>query len=338
MLWAQHPRPPDRARRPTSPNSALNGIVSGIVIEQEQIGPTRYIAAPRRAVRPRPHRPDARRAAAWSRRSAPMLVIPVMLTGSSAYSFEYPQRMAARLGAVPHRRQPDRLCPRRRARHRSAAAQRRPDPAAAAAAGGGCCSTNMAPPTSSSPRSSCRRLYPGGPAIGIFTARYGPDNQLLGRFALRVANSAAIPRMLDEGVRRLDLLYTPGARRRPAPARSEPGHHRSRRCRRRSRRRPRTRSRRPSDRGRPPARAGARSRASTSRSTTPDAGAVQQAEVSVSRVDGVDLGDHHQPRARRHLGRCGSPSSATPPRSPAALQAQGWTVRRSAATRLRISR
>ena len=61
MLWARtHNRP--LAQAPTLPDSVLNGIVSGIIIEQEQIGPTRYIAAPRRAVRPRPHRPDARRA------------------------------------------------------------------------------------------------------------------------------------------------------------------------------------------------------------------------------------------------------------------------------------
>ena len=52
-----------------------------------------------------------------------------------------------------------------------------------------------------------RRLYPGGPATGVFTARYGPDSQFLGRFVLRAANSGAIRTMLDEGVRRLDGLY-----------------------------------------------------------------------------------------------------------------------------------
>ena len=57
------------------------------------------------------------------------------------------------------------------------------------------------------PEVELRRLYPGGPAIGIFTARYGPDNQLLGRFVLRVRSSAALAGMLDEGVRRLDILY-----------------------------------------------------------------------------------------------------------------------------------
>jgi hypothetical protein len=57
------------------------------------------------------------------------------------------------------------------------------------------------------PEVRLQRLYPGGPAIGTFTARHGPDNVLIGSFTLRVESSAAIPRMLDEGVRRLDLLY-----------------------------------------------------------------------------------------------------------------------------------
>jgi hypothetical protein len=57
------------------------------------------------------------------------------------------------------------------------------------------------------PEVRLRRQYPGGPATATFTARHGPDNHVLGRFSLRVSNSAAIPRMLDEGVRRLDLLY-----------------------------------------------------------------------------------------------------------------------------------
>jgi hypothetical protein len=52
-----------------------------------------------------------------------------------------------------------------------------------------------------------RRLYPGGPAMGVFTARSGPDGQFLGRFVLRAANSGAVRTMLDEGVRRMDVLY-----------------------------------------------------------------------------------------------------------------------------------
>jgi hypothetical protein len=52
-----------------------------------------------------------------------------------------------------------------------------------------------------------RRAFPGGPALATFTARFGPDAQMLGRFQLRAASSEALPGMLDEGVRRMDMVY-----------------------------------------------------------------------------------------------------------------------------------
>ena len=156
-----------------------------------------------------------------------------------------------------------------------------PDPAARAAAGGGCCSINMARPTSSIAEVDLRRLFPGGPARGIFTARFGPDGTFLGRFMLRAANSGAIRTMLDEGVRRMDMALPPGARRRAAAARSQPRHHRARRCSRRSRRRPRSRWRATpwpprKSRPRPPR----RSRASASRSRRRMPPRCRRAEVS----------------------------------------------------------
>jgi hypothetical protein len=57
------------------------------------------------------------------------------------------------------------------------------------------------------PQVHLRRSYPGGPATATFIARHGPDNRILGRFTMRASNSALIPRLLDEGVRRLDGLY-----------------------------------------------------------------------------------------------------------------------------------
>jgi hypothetical protein len=58
------------------------------------------------------------------------------------------------------------------------------------------------------PEVHLRRTYPGGPAFATFTARFSPDNRILGRFTLRAGSSPAIPRMMDEGVRRLDFIYT----------------------------------------------------------------------------------------------------------------------------------
>jgi hypothetical protein len=140
-------------------------------------------------------------------RSAPYLVIPVMITGSSFQSFEIAQRVAARLEPLPHRQQRDRLRP-----HLGAGVDplllnveqtRRP--------GRGwwrMLLDNYGAADVIVPELHLKRTYPGGPAYGTFTARYSPDNRVLGRFTLRAGSSEAIPRMLDEGVRRLDLVYT----------------------------------------------------------------------------------------------------------------------------------
>ncbi len=51
------------------------------------------------------------------------------------------------------------------------------------------------------------RQWPGGPVIGVFEARHGPDNVLIGRFTLRVGTSDGLPQLLDTGVKRIDDLY-----------------------------------------------------------------------------------------------------------------------------------
>jgi hypothetical protein len=50
--------------------------------------------------------------------------------------------------------------------------------------------------------------YPGGPVTGFFTARHGPGNEVVSTFALRVDSSDKIPAMLDEGVKRIDAIYS----------------------------------------------------------------------------------------------------------------------------------
>lgn len=57
-----------------------------------------------------------------------------------------------------------------------------------------------------------RRQWPGGPVIGEFEARHGPDNRLLSRFALRAENASALPALLDAGVKRMDEVYQSAAR------------------------------------------------------------------------------------------------------------------------------
>jgi hypothetical protein len=51
------------------------------------------------------------------------------------------------------------------------------------------------------------REWPGGPIIGAFEARHGPDNRIITRFSLRVGNSDGLPVLLDAGVKRIDDAY-----------------------------------------------------------------------------------------------------------------------------------
>lgn len=71
------------------------------------------------------------------------------------------------------------------------------------------------------PIARLERQWPGGPVTGTFTARYGPDNSLIGSFALRASNDSAIPQMLDQAAQRIDQLYTQAlndGRLRPDPS------------------------------------------------------------------------------------------------------------------------
>lgn len=56
------------------------------------------------------------------------------------------------------------------------------------------------------------RAYPGGPVIGRFTARHGPDGEIFGRFTLRAPNSAQLDQMLDLAVQRIDGIYASALR------------------------------------------------------------------------------------------------------------------------------
>ena len=225
MLWARtHNRPVVAGA--DLPESVLDGIVSGIVIEQEQIGPTRYIAR-LGVLFDRARTGQLLGVQGLVRRSAPMLVIPVMRDRLDRLQLRISQRMAARLGAVPHRRQPDRLCPADRLGHRSAAAQPRPDPAPRPRLVADAARPIWRGRHRRSRGRAAARSIPGGPAVGIFTARYGPG-QPVSR-PLHPARRATAPRSRACSTRACagSTCSTPGARPRPAPARSEPRHHRA---------------------------------------------------------------------------------------------------------------
>jgi hypothetical protein len=329
MLWARtHNRP--LAEAPTLSDSVLNSIVSGIVIDNEQIGPNRYIAR-LGVLFDRARTGQLLGVSGDIQRSAPMLVIPVMTTGSAAYSFEFRnewQRAWAQYrtanSAIDYVRPSgsgiDPLV------LNYAQSQRR---------GRGWWRMLLDQYGAADivvPEVDLHRLYPGGPAVGIFTARYGPDNMFIGRFQLSARNSAEIPAMLSEGVRRLDLLYAQALQQgllRPDPTLVivqpplpplPPAE---------------TDTTAPEETGEQVA-AGATTSFSIQVST-PDADAVQQAELSVSRANGVAsaittslaLGGTSLMRVT-FVGD----SAALQ----AALQAQGWQVQVVNGTTLRISR
>ena len=49
--------------------------------------------------------------------------------------------------------------------------------------------------------------YPGGPVNGTFTARYGPDNEMLGTFQMTAQSPKEVPDMMAKAVARIDDIY-----------------------------------------------------------------------------------------------------------------------------------
>lgn len=202
-LWS---RTHGGARAPALPDSALDAIVAGIVVENEQIGATRYIAR-LGVLFDRARAGQILGVSGRVQRSPPLLVIPVMWSGGTPQSFEGgtiwqaawarfrtggspidyvrpsgtgsdPLLLNIGLADRPFRRQWRQVL----------------DLYGAADV--------------LIPQVRLERQWPGGPVIGRFSARYGPDNRILETFALRAPNSESLPAMLDEGVKRLDAAYT----------------------------------------------------------------------------------------------------------------------------------
>jgi len=189
----------------TLSDSALDAIVTGVVVENEEIGPNRYIA--RLGVLFDRGRSGAILGVATQiQRSPPMLVVPLMWSGGAARVFE-------------------RESPWQKAWARFRSGESRID---------------YVRPTGTGPDSlllnsgqadrrgrnwwriildqygasdvlvaevQLRREWPGGPIIGTFTASHGPDGIRITQFALRVNSGDALDALLDAGVKRIDQAY-----------------------------------------------------------------------------------------------------------------------------------
>jgi len=204
-LWAKmHNAPISQA--PSLPDGTLDQIVSSINVEREQIGPLRYIADLGVLF-------DRARAAQFLgveggkvERSAPMLLVPVTVSGGTATSVELRNAW-------------------QRAWAQFRAAQSPIDYVRVSGMGSDPMLVNAAQTTRPGrgwwrnllemygatdvliAEVQLQRLYPGGPARGRFIARHGPDNEIVGGFTLTAQSSDGIPAMMAEGARRIDALY-----------------------------------------------------------------------------------------------------------------------------------
>ena len=191
---------------PNLPDGTLDQIVSSIIVEREQIGPNRYIADLGILF-------DRARAAEFIgveggevQRSVPMLLIPVMVSGGTATSVELRnawQRAWAQFrtsqSAIDYVRVSgmgvDPMLV-------NAAQTQRP---------GRGWWRNIIDTYGAADilvaEVQLQRLYPGGPARATFIARHGPDNEIVGGFAL-AAPSGNVAAMMAEGVRRMDQLFS----------------------------------------------------------------------------------------------------------------------------------
>ncbi len=186
-------------------DGTLDSLVSGIVVENEQIGPQRYVAK-LGVLFDRTRAGSLLGISTYADRSQPMLVIPVQWSGGVGQVFEqrteWQQAWARyRTGnssidyVRPSGSGPDALL-------LNVGQTQRP--------GRGWWRTIIDQYGASDilvPVATLYRQWPGGPVIGVFEARHGPDNALIGRFTLRVGTPDGLPQLMDTGVKRIDDLY-----------------------------------------------------------------------------------------------------------------------------------
>ena len=197
--WAQ-------AGGPAMDVGVIESMVSAVIVEQEQIGPRRYIAKLGVVF-------DRARAGQYigskggeGRQSAPLLVIPVLRSGGVSQVFEVRGAWQAAWASFNAGGSPiDYVRP--------------------SGAGGDSLILTAGQPQRRSrawwrnlldqfnaadivvPEARLERQWPGGPVRGTFTARYGPDNTFLESFTLTANDEAGVPAMLAAAVQRIDAIY-----------------------------------------------------------------------------------------------------------------------------------
>jgi hypothetical protein len=196
----------ERLGGPKIPDSQIESMVSAIVVEQERLGPRRYIAT-LGVIFDRARAGGLLGREGATAHSAPMLTLPVLISGGTETMFEVKN-------------------PWQRAWAESNMGASAIDYVRPSGAGGESLLLTYGQTGRRSrawwndildefgaadvliPIANLRYTYPGGPVEGRFTARYGPDSKYLGRFTLRVEDSDGVPQMLQQAVRRFDQIFT----------------------------------------------------------------------------------------------------------------------------------
>jgi hypothetical protein len=204
--WTQLYKSLNGSNGPALGDSVLDGIVTAIVVEEEQIGPRRYVA--KLGVQfDRVRAGQILGVSGRTLRSPPLLVIPVYSIDGIPQVFE--QRSAwqrawaeyntgqspidyvrtAGTGADTLLLNPGQTGRRGRVWWRVILDQY------------GAADVLM-------PIARVDYAWPGGPITGRFSARYGPDNKLISSFTMTGPSPAALPDMMEKAVARMDRIYT----------------------------------------------------------------------------------------------------------------------------------
>ncbi len=190
---------------PDIPESQIEDMVAAIVVEEETIGPRRYMAR-LGVIFDRQRAGGLLGASTTGRRSAPMLTLPVMVSGGTEMMFET-----------------------RNAWQRAWAEHQFGDSPIDYVRPSGIGGESLLLTYGQTGRRSrawwnvvldefsaadilvsvarLERQWPGGPVRGRFTARHGPDNRFLEEFAMRAESEEELPEMLDQAVARFDEIY-----------------------------------------------------------------------------------------------------------------------------------
>lgn len=196
-----------RGGAPSLSDSTLGAIVSGIVVESEQISDHRYIAR-LGVLFDRTRAGQLLGGQGQTLRSPPLLMIPVQITGATPTSFELRNPWQAAWARFRTGNSPiDYVRP----------AGNGADPlllnlGQTLRPGRGWWRMLLDQYGAADiliPEVIIHRQWPGGPIRAEFFARHGPDHKLLGRFTLATANGEpeGLAALLDKGVEQVDAIY-----------------------------------------------------------------------------------------------------------------------------------